>query len=423
MSDYDALADLFLSEGGPAVKAKPAALRLAETDTPSRARQVAAPRREVHVEGLILGHLPVLGAAWVMQYAKHTADRLGEPVGLLRVQGGQASVDVVNLRGTAAATRFGPMTNERATLEEGIDAALRWARHWLVRVDDTSEPNLAGLAGLNAVTLLTGADDAAVVACYRTIKGLHALAIEGETTPPALHLAIMGATDDKATSAESKLRRAAMTFLGRDIDLASCVSKIGASAALPFYRGEWTSDTAEALALLRRESSSLEPDIVAPAEERRDSPPPTPVTAPPTFTTPKPIPADAATTPPARVVNVPPPDRTSPALPEGLAPLDYTCPHAPTVILASGENGTLHLVARAGTESVPNLLAAASWAGEHARLLALAFPALSEHAVEGGPVLHVMTDDARTVRALLDTAVHTHLVIELPNARVVKPLN
>ncbi len=404
MSEYDALADLFLSDGGPAIKAKPASLRLTG-GSPARTDSVASsPTQEVVAEGLILGHLPVLGAAWVMQYAKHTADRLGEPVGLLRVQGGQASVDVIGGRGQP---RIETLNNERSSLEEGIAAARRWARYWLVRVDDTSEPDLAGIPGLNAVTLLTGADDAAIVASYRTMKGLHALSSDGPA--PALQLAIMGAPEDKATAAEAKLRRASMTFLGRDIDAAARVAKIGPSAALPFYRGDWARGLEGAVALLRSEAPAVDPQAVIAA-------PPLPTVEP------KPAPIETVVVP-ERTRDIAPARAPTVVLPEGLTLLDITCPYAPAVMLASENDGTLHLLARGGSDSVPSLLAAAAWAGEHAKLLARAFPAIHERTIQAGPVLHVTTDDARSARGLLDTAVRVHLVVEVGGRVVLKPLN
>jgi hypothetical protein len=79
----------------------------------------------------------------------------------------------------------------------------------------------------------------------------------------------------------------------------------------------------------------------------------------------------------------------------------------------------LHLVATlSGTdataafasEAVGKLLAVASWAGDHAELLALAHPQLSEDAIKSGPALHLLTDDPRAARGVLSTGVKVHMV-------------
>lgn len=443
MSDYDALTDLFLSDGGPAVRAKSvASLKLAGASaqhsdgapTPVPAEPMVA--RPPLVEGLILGHLPVLGAAWVMQYAKHVADEAGEPVALLRLQGGQVSVDVVHCRGSGPGARVGGAENERASLEEGIEAAGRVAGRWLVRVDDTSEPELPSVPGLSSVTLLTGADDAAVVASYRTMKGLCSLS--GECDSPALHLAIMGAPDDRAAAAEAKLRRASMTFLGRDIDGSARVPKIGAGSATPYFRGEWVEGIAKAVELI---GSGSRPTIPEPSGSvhavlrRADAGVAVEVKSAPVTPAPEVgVPCEGlggarATGAGSQVLaggeraNAGDAVRPARPIPAGLTVLDVACPYAPGVQFAMGGQGSLHLVGSASAQCVQELLTAAAWSGEHAALLARAFPVLSTQSLRAGPTLHVLSEDARALRGLLDTAVRVHLVVEVGGTRVVRALN
>ncbi len=371
MSDYDALTDLFLSDGGPAVKPRPVAtLKLAGNGEHRLSTQAepppvpASPRahKELVIEGLILGHLPVLGAAWVAQYAKHLAETTHEPIALVRLQGGQIFIDMVTGRGTG--DRVSGIESERETLEDALAAARMLASRWLVRVDDTSEPDLLALDGLAAVTLLTGADDAAIVSSYRTMKGLCSLTTEGESHAPAFNLAIMGAADDKAAAAEAKIRRAAMTFLGRDVDATARVAKIGAGSATPLYRGEWTGGLADAL----REIRSARPaEPIAQPTHASHPATPRPVTEAiqsPGFVEPKP----AIVSSPISGVQPVAHDRdTSPVLPAGLTPLDCACPSVPSVRVAQAADGSLHLIAPVGTDGVRDLLAVASWVAEHAK--------------------------------------------------------
>ncbi|HEX2839379.1 MAG TPA: hypothetical protein VHN77_14775 [Phycisphaerales bacterium] len=429
MSDYDALTDLFLSDGGPAVKPRPVAtLKLTgngeHCQSPSlgaEATQTAArsrANRELVIEGLILGHLPVLGAAWVAQYAKHLAESTHEPIALVRLQGGQISIDVVTGRGTG--DRVSGIDSERETLDDALAAARMLASRWLVRVDDTSEPDLLALEGLAAVTLLTGADDAAIVSSYRTMKGLCSLTKEGESHAPAFNLAIMGAADDKAAAAEAKIRRAAMTFLGRDVDATARVAKIGAGSATPVFRGEWTGGLSDALSAIRSASPvepTAQPTHAAPLAAPRPVMQAVPSSS---LVEPK---ATIAPSPMSGVQTAAPHSETAPGLPDGLTPLDCTCPSVPSVRLAQAADGSLHLIALSGSDGVRDLLAAASWAAEHAKLLSLAFPGVAMSAVQSGPTLHLLTTDARTARPLLDTAVRVHLAVEFGGTTVLRPLN
>lgn len=433
MSDYDALTDLFLSDGGPAIKPRTVAtLKLAgngEHRHSSEAQPPHAPapsraNKPLAIEGLILGHLPVLGAAWVAQYAKHLAESTHEPIALVRLQGGQISIDMVTGRGTG--DRVSGIDSERETLDDALAAARMLASRWLVRVDDTSEPDLLALDGLAAVTLLTGADDAAVVSSYRTMKGLCSLTKESESHAPAFNLAIMGAADDKAAAAEAKIRRAAMTFLGRDVDATARVAKIGAGSATPLFRGEWTGGLADALIAIRS-ARTAEPPAPAAHPTFNTQPSPLPVAphaAPQQATGPALIEPKAAA--PGPTTSVQPAVHShdaSAVLPDGLSALDCTCPPVPTVRLANAADGSLHLVAPIGTDGVRDLLAAASWAAEHAKLLSLAFPGLVMSDVQSGPTLHLLTTDARAARPLLDTAVRVHLVVACGGSTVLRPLN
>src|SRR5262249_33903539 len=148
--DYDALADLFLGENGAA---RPAASSGAsEASSPARPAPAAGPL----VEGLILGHLPVLASAWVQQYARQLAMDHNGPVAPLRLRAGEASLEVIG-------SRLKEDCHQKPGLELALAEAAAHAVAWLLRVDETTEPRLPELPGFSAITLLTGADEAAVV--------------------------------------------------------------------------------------------------------------------------------------------------------------------------------------------------------------------------------------------------------------------
>ena len=59
-------------------------------------------------------------------------------------------------------------------------------------------------------------------------------------------------------------------------------------------------------------------------------------------------------------------------------------------------------------DAAKKLLTAAAWAHDHAQLLVAACPQLTD--AEQDPVLHVITENAREARGLLDTGMRVHLV-------------
>lgn len=448
LGEYDALADLFLSHdharamlGGPRQASVPVsmpapmpasmpssmlraseggpALRFPREDvTPvANARIDVAPPEAaaspLMVEGLILGHLPVLGAAWVGQYAKHVAASTHEPVALLRMQEGQVSLDLVSPVGTAARahSRVGAASMDPGTitLEAAIAQARREASRWLIRVDEVHETELLGLADVAQVTLLTGADDAAVVSSYRTLKQLSRhLTTRDEEDGMTLGLAILGADDARASAAEAKLREGARTFLSTPIAPAAKVGKISPGTTTTLYRaptGQMSaSETlAGVLAMLRETPrATMQAVHVEPRGE---------VSEPVQHATGERVSRETLESRPVRGVAGTSDDLAALI---GLTDADATCPYAATVQLAWGEDG-LHLLAmqEAGRDPIRELLAAAAWAQDHKTLLTRLAPKGTTQASGLGPTLHLITRDLRAARSLLDTAIRVHVLVEV----------
>lgn len=400
-ADADALADLFLADGAMGIPAQAGpSLRLAPVASnaePSRAQITDEPGpSSTRLEGLVLGHLPVQGSTWIVPYAKFVADAERRPVALVRLHGGQTWVDLVLPRGAAPRSNSRIGQQPHATdLAGAIRQASREAGAWLLRVEDLAEPGLLNLRGVSTVTLLTGSDEAAVVACYRTIKTLF------EDLPredaPEVRVAIMGGDASKASDAEARISKAAKAFLGKPLPPAAIVGQVGGGTTVSLYRGPSVPPAEIVELALRAEvRSSAEP----PPTRSRDTSPPGPFTE-------------------APVVEVPP------ALP-GLRPLEIRCPYAPGVVICSGEGGSLHLVASGTTRAghfVQELLAAASWADDHAALLEAASAGALRAIGASGPVLHLVVSDAKGARALIDTGVRLHLALAVDGKHVFADLN
>jgi hypothetical protein len=382
---YDALTDLFLGPGnGGAAKGAPAPA--------APARQGKAP-----VEGLILGHLPVMASAWVMQYARSLAGPTGS-VAMLRVRGGEVALELIG---------GNPSAEESPDLATAIAAAAPAARAWLVQVEESAERVLAATPGVDVLTLLTGADEAAIVSAYQALKDM--LAPGGG---PEVRLAIMGAAPEKGAQSAERIARTAGSFLGRRISVVACVSKIAPGRAFTVYRGPINGDADAVLESALRLIRS--PRTASPRGQVSFTPPATVSAA-------EAPPAPRVVPPAPQATRIPAPARAMPAAPgslaqhlEGLTALGFVCPYAPTVELAVDDAGAMHLLARADPgagEGLAAMLAVSSWAVQHERLIALASAGIGRTLDPGiAPTQHLFTADARRVRPLLDTAVKLHLL-------------
>ncbi len=410
-ADYDALADLFLGDtrgaGGAPVEAAPAPPRtvlrvVSSEDEDPEGRPAPTGAR---IEGLIIGHLPVLASAWVTQYARHLAEQSGEWVGLVKLRAGQASVELVGPPRAAG----GPLPASRDTFDGAIEEAARFAGRWLVRVDELTEPRLVELRGMDAVTLLTGADEAAVVASYRSLKLLSERAGEDESR---LGVAIMGATAERAAEAAAKLARTVEVHLGRALRLIACVARIGPGRCVGLFRGDLR-DQVEAVLPRVVEAVRTAAERARPAEPEPIGSAPVEHPAP---EAPQPAPAAlGAAAPTRRAGTSDPASAPVPSLERlaahvsGLKSLPAPCPYTPGVELALDGSGRVHVLARMdpGGRVLEQLVAASAWVGTHAEWIRLAAGATPM----GGAVMHVFTDEPRNLRRLVHSDVRVHLLV------------
>lgn len=418
------------------------------------------------VECIVLGNLPVYGAAWAAQYVREVARAAGRPVAYLRLQSGYASVELVGGADAGAPQAC-------ATLEDAVKHAAARTYRWVLRADLGEEPRVAASPLVRVVTLLTGVDETAVLGAYTSIKSLAAeLAAETDARDVAIRVAVMGATPKQAEPACARLAEAARRFLGRDVQHAVCGAKVSASRpADVLFSGRTDLRTADVMALLSQllgapaaaapdmpaasepapaESSTLDelidglggPDIDDALDEAYAEPEVAPVAA----ARPAPVrepaqPATAASAPPAQarsarqdnaaavaqaaataaVTDVEPVGALALLL-DGLRPVSVLCPYAPGVELALDASGGLHLLVRAEPDdgddgeqkALSQLLVASAWAEAHAMLLVPALAATGAPAAHAAatqrPVAHLFTDRPKRSRRLLETDVRVHLL-------------
>lgn len=446
--EYDALADLFLGPTGPAERTPardpepdlledapaplkfPGAPRRVER-SPVRLEQPAeraefpearegsedesavidpaAPRFEPagRVEMVTPAHLPVMASAWVHQYARAAAVRTGAPVGLVRVRGVSVSIDVVGFEDELDGLGM------EASAAEAVRAAGAVCGSWIVQPGEGVKPG----PGVSCVTVLTGADDAAIVGCYRKLKELFPSGASGSARA---RVVVVGATPDRAAAAMRKISRAACEFLGRTVEFGEPMPRVGQGPGDPalvlraVHAGQAAGDAGDYFGLV----ASVTGGGAAAAAPGPRRPARAPVAVEPKIAAPAAAPREAS--------------GALAGLVSGLRPVGLGCPVAGGVELASDAEGRLHLVAgadmpgwsRPASEAVEALVAASAWAVLNAGLLRSASGAIRVLGEDTPPALHLVTGEPVKARRLLDAPLRVHVVVNAASPGVVaKALN
>lgn len=399
ISDYDALADLFLGDepdGGPADD---------HTDRPTAPPMPGAHAPPVHpfmpptppmpdtkhaptIEAAIVGHLPVRASLWVMQHARDTADSTGETVAVLRATGDELAIDLL----APSATRRSFNTFDAKSLDDALALASRTATRWIISADELSEPQLLASDRVQAVSLLTSASRAATVAAYRTLK--HAVGSADDAEDRSFRFVIMGSEPDDASRAATQLRHVTEAFLGRPVDVVTGASKIDATRAVPLFRGRLEAADADLLALIERAR-----ELPAEADEKVGGP---------VIASREPEPTTVAT-------EATDTDLRLCSLLSGLTDLALRCPIEPQVQLALDDDGRIHLLAsdESVADPVRSLTQAGAWAALNRELI-LAAAKHDSPTDADEPVLHLLVHDAPTNRRLLDADIRLHLLRRIP---------
>lgn len=446
-SDYDALADLFLAGGSLASDAVGAAggsttigasLPFRGITTPPINETIATPssvKSGPHfVDGIVLGHLPVFAAAWVSQYAKRVSEERGSPVTLVRLHGGRCELDLVGSLNSSHSDT--PPTSASAA----VAAASQASHTWILRVDEPNETTLATLEGVDRLTILTGADDVAMAATYRTLKFLvsqiRTSDLDEDSIASRLRVMIMGATDEKAASAQEKLRSMMAAFLDAPIEVLVGPQRISPTLMASLFRDATQHDPAEIVSMIR----------VLPKEQAKTVAHAAPVLAAPAPTASRigPVPSAAIEPPVIHTARISQPQMAAPAAPQsprapvahpstthaeaavshslelvhhvpGLNKLPVQCPYFPEAEIAADATGALHLLARADAahsagDCVARLITTAGWLADHLAIIRLAVPGMTLAANADEAALHLFTDQPKDVRHFLNGGVKVHLL-------------
>ncbi len=403
---FDELAALFLTE--PDV--------VAEDDG-----GFTAPR--AIVELAIVGHLPVRAGVWLTPYADAIACEQG-PTALLRLDSDVASLLLLRPRHDHE-----PDPPETATLPEAIEQLAGHAETWILRPPPSTPLDQVIEAGADRITILSSADEAAVVAAYQLIKDLVEAAEQAGCKLPTMGLAVLGSDRHTADRMRQRLNRTTNTFLGIELPMTACISQMQPAVRATDF-GRFTKEPPRSmgdyLELIHDAAVCAEP---VPSIEAVPGPPVVHVPS-----RPKPRAVDPADIPRSKAVQpatikVPPkptievepkqperalePDENGAPIPlaqyvESVTPLEKVrCPGHELVELGVDQSGRIHVLAR--ETQLRELRIVETWAKAHRELIAMACPDC-EFDPAGKVVSHVFTDTPATVADLHASDLHLHVL-------------
>jgi hypothetical protein len=378
------------------------------------------------VELIVLGHLPVRATLWARQYACGSAKSNDEVVALVRAASGSTAVDLITGREPEAAMGC-------VDLQAALSAIHERADRVVMRVDERIEPELLDRPEVSTITILTGADEAAIVASYRLVKTIDATLnerYEDLEDAPQMRIAVMGSPNDQAEDARYKLQNAVESFLQRDVEIVVGSGRIDATGTTNIFRdtsSHHAGDMIDGLVELAhrtemRDEPGSEPALVETREIEVDE------------IAPRPTQRQAAPAPSLCDATVDPDIRDGLcAMLDGIRPIETRCPKAQGVEFGMDDEGCLHLIACDADchEALERLYTAQSWAREHLGLLLRAEPGLrlpsADPREDAEAVMHLISHEPAALRGIYDTPVRMYALARVRVggviAQVATPLN
>jgi len=250
---FDELAQLFLTDGEDN---EPSAQDDGDDDG-------ALTNGVVPIELLLVGHLPVRADLWLRPYAEAMARDVGTAA-LVRLDSDEPSVEVL---GENAGTF---REDHDRSLQQTLEEIASIVRLWIVRPGGAATAVDIVQAGGSRITIISSADEAALVAAYQRIKDLVDAARDADCELPAIGIAILGSAENVARSMVDRLNRTTRTFLGMELPLVATLRQMEAgsrSQAYARFLGERSPGVEDVVAWL--EDASAEPAEMLPVMEAR----------------------------------------------------------------------------------------------------------------------------------------------------------
>lgn len=375
------------------------------------------------IEMVVLGHLPVRATLWARQYACSSAKERDEVVALVRAASGTTAIDLITGREPIGVEGSSDLEGALRTIHADADRVI-------LRVDERNEPDLLDRPEVDTITVLTGADEAAVVASYRLIKTIDASLgerYEDDDDAPLLRIAVMGAGREQGLDARAKLQRAVDSFIARPVEIVVGAGRIDATGTTNIFRDTRAYSggrVIDSLVALAHPEDSLDApagldlvetrgvdlgDVRGKPVERAAVKNAAPAAAKPAVSSDR---SDAAR---GRASEHSPVLRDGLcALIEGVRPIETRCPKAPGVEMGTDDEGLLHLlVCDADCDgALERLYTAQNWARDHLGLLLRAEPGLrfpsSDSRAETDAVMHLISHEPSALRSIYDTPVRMY---------------
>ncbi len=298
---FEDLADLFLT-----------------TPAPSRSQT----ERRTFIDVVMVGHLPVRAGLWLTPYADWCAQSVGATA-LVRLDRPSPTIELVRGRRTSSGDAID------ASFLDALDDVALDAAMWVVRPPLDADFTDIVRAEPDRVTILSGADEAAIVAAYQLIKKVIDAAEMLDRDAPEIGVAILGSEEAVARRAVERLGRTTSRFLHVEIPLVAAIPRMDAAAPASRFVQCRRDDEATIANAARRirtiratatldagRSPTIETDADVAARVTDDAPPiiPPPKTPPPPATPPtsEPTSEPPAETTPAEFDTPPTPAAASP---------------------------------------------------------------------------------------------------------------
>jgi hypothetical protein len=168
---------------------------------------------------VLVGHLPVMSGLWLSQYADREARESG-PVCLVRL-----ASDSVQLELFRTGSRR-PSIRPQATYEEALRAIAPTVSHWLIVPSAAQADALEIPDGTDDIVVLTGADQAAIVAAYKLVKAAHEAAARSDGARPAISVAVLGADPSETAHVAARIGEAAGAALSTHIPVRGGLQRV-----------------------------------------------------------------------------------------------------------------------------------------------------------------------------------------------------
>ncbi len=361
------------------------------------------------IELLLPAHLPVQGGLWLVPYAGREAQ--GGTSVLVRMHEDSIDVAIIGKERNCDITTC-------TSIEEVIEHLDGHITNWIIQPPSDADPTSLLHCDADYVTLLSGADQAAVVGAYRLLKGLISATSEGVNLP-SIRLVIVGAEERASSDAASRIVQTAHHQLGVNLEVGHPLPAMGSTSnvvsQVTFPRSSNVVDFVGRLRTETQENSSATDLPLTPRFSSKE----TLQRVAPTSKVPETQEVAASIEPPMQEdskVPVHTAQETSSSSEtfvsriDGLLAITPRCPEHEQIELAVDSEGCLHILAFVDDFREASIVTA--WAIRNSSLVAMACNGI-EIDLSSVPIQHFFTNNAPSVADLQGSGVRLHLLTEV----------